>query len=103
MCVELEILNNDKAEFKSSNNEFHLLKQENITVNDVMKEENYIDTKSDTLNSEDIKIQDKKQYIEIETDYSHLEEIRIELEKQLGDLILSKVYKIVEESVLILY
>ena len=39
---------------------------------------------------------DKEQISNQESDYSQLEEIRVELEKQLGQVILIKVYKIIE-------
>ena len=124
MCVELDIINQD-TELKSSSNDFLLLKKENINVNDVMKDENYIEIKVDSIKIDDIKLIneneseyskleeirvelekqkqiDKEQISNQESDYSQLEEIRVELEKQLGQVILSKVYKIIEESVFIL-
>ena len=124
MCVELDIINQD-TELKSSSNDFLLLKKENINVNDVMKDENYIEIKVDSIKIDDIKLIneheseyskleeirvelekqkqiDKEQISNQESHYSQLEEIRVELEKQLGQVILTKVYKIIEESVFIL-
>ena len=100
MWVELDNEAKDQeSEFKTSNNDFILFKKQVINVNDVFKDENYIDTKSDTIKSEDIKIQEKHE--DAESDYTHLEEIRIDLERQLGETIFNKVYKIVESSVLL--
>lgn len=99
MCVELDDMAKEhENDLKTSNNELQLLKKLPLSINDVLKDENYLDTKSDTLKSEDVKVQEKQG--EGESDYSQLEEIRIELEKLLGENIFSKVYKIVEESVL---
>ena len=101
MCVELDNLfsKDQENELKLSNNDLLVLKKEIISVNDVLRDENYIDTKSDTLKSDDIKLNEKNLQDELESDYTHLEEIRIDLEKQLGDEVLSKVCKIVEDSV----
>ncbi len=100
MCVELDNMAKDNEnELKVSNNDLQLLKKQPMNINDVLKDENYLDTNSNTFKSEDLKVQEKQE--EQESDYSHLEEIRIELEKSLGENIFGKVYKIVEESVLL--
>jgi hypothetical protein len=98
MCVELDNMSKDNEnELKVSNNDLQLLKKQPLNINDVLKDENYLDTNSNTFKSEDLKVQEKQE--EQESDYSKLEEIRVELEKLLGENIFSKVYKIVEESV----
>ena len=73
--------------------------KDNFTIKE--RDDNYIDTKSDTIKSDDIRLQEGLilQDMEMETDYSHLEVIRIDLENSLGEGILSKVYRIVEELV----
>jgi len=108
MCIELDNIHNDQEADLKCSQEMLLLKKENISINDALKDENYLDTKSDTIKSEDIKLQmkqaaatepDVKKSTEQDSDYSQLEVIREELERELGEVVLSKVYKIVEESV----
>jgi hypothetical protein len=98
MFVELENMSKDNEnELKLSNNDIQLLKKQPLSINDVLKDEYYLDTNSNTLKSEDAKFQEKQE--EQESDYSQLDIVKVELEKLLGEEILNKVYKIVEESV----
>ena len=83
---------------KSSSQDLHL-------INDICireRDDNYIDTtKSDTIKSDDVRLPEVNQ--DLQTDFSNLEVIRIDLENRLGEGVLSKVYKIVEESVIFIF